>query len=380
MLVRNIGEPIKLTGVNMRAVLAKPVAGEGKAEVWHRLSLTSDDPLFHRVIEHLDATITSYAREAGSFVNLKRADTVLLVIRPDDSAELWVDTAAISMQAIIKRDAPSGTVLFESDIADVLGMTFPLVEIRPADRIVCFFRQDWRFALHFDFNPKGNFSLDKIAKSLGTLHRNLKYRHLYDVIENETVFTRLIQAGWFPFVEIIPSEFRQLAALCEDGLDFRAFEADIVAKFNLQRLDRMFQRWNAKPHLAPREKLLAAAVAAFIRNDPIAVIKIILTEIEGILADAYRAAYGRGAKIKKLLEFAAASAEDKSGGSNTLLLSEAFARYLARYTFANFDPRGPAGTAGSRHAVGHGAAAAETYTQVRALQALLTLDQIAFYV
>jgi len=38
-----------------------------------------------------------------------------------------------------------------------------------------------------------------------------------------------------------------------------------------------------------------------------------------------------------------------------------------------------AGTAGSRHAVGHGAAAQESYTMPRALLAILTLDQLAFY-
>jgi hypothetical protein len=37
------------------------------------------------------------------------------------------------------------------------------------------------------------------------------------------------------------------------------------------------------------------------------------------------------------------------------------------------------GQAGSRHAVGHGAAAADSYTDARALQALLTIDQLAFY-
>lgn len=33
----------------------------------------------------------------------------------------------------------------------------------------------------------------------------------------------------------------------------------------------------------------------------------------------------------------------------------------------------------SRHSVGHGAAAATAYTMERALQALLTLDQVSFY-
>jgi hypothetical protein len=125
---------------------------------------------------------------------------------------------------------------------------------------------------------------------------------------------------------------------------------------------------------------LEAAVGAFNRREPVAVIKIILTEIEGILNDAYRIANGgRGAKLKELLKFAVASAELKVKQPDTLLLPAAFATYLASHTFANFDPSGGDGTAGSRHAVGHGAAKAESYTMTRALQAILTLDQFAFY-
>ncbi|MER9222695.1 hypothetical protein NKI48_27985 [Mesorhizobium sp. M0644] len=48
-------------------------------------------------------------------------------------------------------------------------------------------------------------------------------------------------------------------------------------------------------------------------------------------------------------------------------------------TFAEFDPAARTGKASSRHAVGHGEADSESYTQVRALQAFLTLDQLAFY-
>lgn len=109
------------------------------------------------------------------------------------------------------------------------------------------------------------------------------------------------------------------------------------------------------------------------------VLKIALTEIEGILGDAYRKVHGKGAKIKKLLEFAAASAKGKAGQPDTLLFPAAFAHYLKSHTFAAFDPAARTGNASSRHAVGHGAAAAETYTMERALQALLPLDQLAFY-
>ena len=83
--------------------------------------------------------------------------------------------------------------------------------------------------------------------------------------------------------------------------------------------------------------------------------------------------------LRELLAFAQASPEQRAGGPDTLLFPAAFGRYLAAHTFANFDPVAGTGTAGSRHAVGHGAAAQDSYTMTRALQAILTLDQLAFY-
>jgi hypothetical protein len=141
----------------------------------------------------------------------------------------------------------------------------------------------------------------------------------------------------------------------------------------------MFTRWMARPHFAGKEFVLRAGQKAFAAGDAVSVLEIALTEIEGILGEAYRKIHGRGAKIKTLLEFAVASAEAKAGRPDTLLLAEAFADYLKAYTFVDFDPVANTGHAGSRHAVGRGAAAAESYTMVRALQSLLTLDQLAFY-
>lgn len=72
-------------------------------------------------------------------------------------------------------------------------------------------------------------------------------------------------------------------------------------------------------------------------------------------------------------------AERRAGGRDTLFFPVEFGTYLRDYTYAGFRP-GAGGGAGSRHAVGHGAVPTDQYTIVRALQALLTLDQLAFYV
>ena len=123
----------------------------------------------------------------------------------------------------------------------------------------------------------------------------------------------------------------------------------------------------SKPHFSGRELLLKPAIKAFLVGEPVPAIKIVLTEIEGILADAYRAIHGKGAKIQVLLDLAIASAEQKNGQPDWLLFPAAFAHYLKSHTFANFDPTANTGNASSKHAVGHGAASANTYTLVRAL-------------
>ncbi|MCW5300348.1 hypothetical protein DXT88_19425 [Herbaspirillum lusitanum] len=153
-----------------------------------------------------------------------------------------------------------------------------------------------------------------------------------------------------------------------------------MANFDEARLIHMFERWIKKTHLAAKSDLLREAIDSFVKGKPISVIKILLTEIEGIINDAYRAQHGgNGAKLKVLLAFVEASATQRAGSSDTLWLTAEFGRYLTKQTFANFDPATQTGNAGSRHAVGHGAATQKSYTMTKALQALLTLDQLAFF-
>lgn len=379
--VRNMGEPLRFKDVEpLTGFSAEAAKGGDTLKVWTKLALTSDQSLFHRLVESVAGVVSYMAQRAGVAVNLHRADTVLLVLKPDNTAELWVDTAAVSLRCAVKREIKAGTAVFESDIADVTGMSFPCVEFGEKDKVLCIFREGWRFGFAFDMNPDGKLDLDGFITTLGTLHRELRYGHLYQAIADKALFERLVGSGWFPFVEIITGEFKELLQHGEAGFDLADIEPTIIAKFDEGRLQHMLKRWLAKPHFAAKSDLLKEAIDAFASSRPGTVIKILLTEIEGILNDAYRAAHGgQGAKLNELLAFAEASAAQRAGGSNTLFFPVAFGRYLAQNTFANFDPVASTGTAASRHAVGHGAAAQNSYTMSRALQAILTLDQLAFY-
>lgn len=379
--VRNSGEPLRFANVEPLAGFSAEVGNGGQEiQIWTKLGLTSDDPLFHRIAKNLAGVINHMAQQAGTAVSLGRANTVLLLLKPDATAELWLDTAAVSIRCSIKRTIATGAVVFEDDIADVTGMSFPCVSFEEADKVLCLFRQDWRFALAFDMNPDGKLDLEGFTNLLGTLYRELRYKHVYDALANSVLFDRLLSTGWFPFAEIINTEFKDLLRYCEAKLDLSEIENRIIARFNPDRMQHILERWIAKPHFSAKSELLKAAITAFCNKEPVAVIKILLTEIEGVLNDAHRVVHeGRGAKLNDLLTFAESSATFKAGGSNTLLFPREFGRYLREHIFANFDPVAQTGTAGSRHAVGHGAAPQESYTMSRALQAVLTLDQLAFY-
>lgn len=170
---------------------------------------------------------------------------------------------------------------------------------------------------------------------------------------NPATFQRFLNLGWFPFAETINAEFKSLPALVEAGLNIASWEERLVAAFDPARLNHLLDRWSHRPHFAAKSELQREAMDAFRAERPASVIKIVLTEIEGVLNDAHRAANGgKGAKLKDLLTFARASGEARSGAPDTLLFPAAFGEYLAKHTFAHFDPVAQTGTAGSRHAVG----------------------------
>lgn len=379
--IENLGEPIRLHGMNMAGVSATAAQAGEEVQLWTRMTLTSDQALFHQIIGNIASGIEHSANVAGAHPRLDRANVVFLVLRPDNTGELWVDKAAMCTYHAIKRPGgmAAGTVVFENDIADVTGLWFPRVEVGPKDRILCILREGWRFAMYFDFNPDEDLDIEEAKRTLGTVYRRMKYADLYAALAHEETFSQVIASGWFPFLELMSGEFRNLLDTIGAGFPLDEAEAVLLAAFDDGRVERMFERWMERPHLKEREIILRPAINAFKNKEPVSVIKNILSEIEGVMADVHIRVHGeRPYKSKKLPDFMIEQAEKRAGGKDTLFFPVEFGKYLKEFTYADFK-LGEVGKGGSRHAVTHGALAGDQYTMTRALQALLTLDQLAFY-
>ena len=212
--VENTGEPVCLKDLNLAGVSAEAARNGDEVEIWTRLALTSDQELFHKIVGNLASVIEHSARAAGRPVQISRSHMVLLVLHPDNTGELWLDTAAVCTYTTLKRPGPisAGTLLFESDVADISGMWFPRVDIGHQDRFLCLFREGWRFALYFDFNPDGELAVEEAKRVLGTLLRRMRYADMYAALAHEPTFHSLVASGWFPFLELLSAEFRILLA------------------------------------------------------------------------------------------------------------------------------------------------------------------------
>lgn len=378
--IENVGEPIRFIQVEELSGFAAETAGKGQqVKIFTRLALTSDEPGFHPLAESVASMIRVWGAGSSGTADISAFKFVLLVLKPDQTAELWLDTAAVALKCIVSRNVVAGAAVFQHEIADLLALEFPCVEFGSQDKVICLMREAWGFGLVFDMNPAGELDMEAFSRELARLYRQLSFRHLYEAVGNPESLDRLMAQGWFPFTEILHREFADILVHHTAGLALDEVESSMVAQFDQARLDHMLSRWLAKPHFAVKEALLKEGVEAFAQGRPIAAIKVLVTEIEGILNVAYRAHTGKAGKTKALLAFAIESAEKRTGGPGTLFLTTEFNRYLLNYMFASYDPDNLTEGTVSRHLVGHGDAGIESYTLVKALQVILTLDQLAFY-
>lgn len=374
--IANSGPSLKLPSVKVSGIAMNAALQDEAVEILQRHGLTSDEYFFHRSASGLASLIENAAAACGHVVDVAGGRMVLVIVKADESAELHLDTVAVHMGARPKRAFEAGMPVFENDLIDTGAMRFPCVELDETDQVIVFFRVGWRYGLYFDLTRELDVPL--MEKTLGRLSRTLNFYDKYAALSDPAYFEALISAGWFPFLEMPSDEFASIYGSLKSGNDIEVCGKAILGNFKSERVHGIAERWKSNPHFAKREIILRSGIEAFLRDDPVAAIKTLLSEIEGILQDAHIAAHSTNAKTGGLIQFAVDAGTKKVDDDESLFFPKEFQRYLAENTYGSFDPVA-GGVKASRHGVGHGAAAAETYTQVRALQVILTLDQIFFY-
>jgi hypothetical protein len=107
-------------------------------------------------------------------------------------------------------------------------------------------------------------------------------------------------------------------------------------------------------------------------------VKTLYSEIEGIIRISYVREKKKNPSFIELVGYTKRKADGKFGARESLGFSDVFYRYLNEVVFKNFD-LGTGQVDLSRHIVSHGGADQTQYTKNKAIQAILILDQMYFY-
>ncbi len=350
-----------------------------QVEVLFRAALTSDAPDFYRYIEKIQDLL----RPPGVFVNWNSVFQFLAVLHEDLSVDLHLNEFPVAIQARVRRGIEAGEAVGEDDLADISQLTFPDVPIAPTDRVIYCFKSGWKFGLFFDLTPGTPLDADAMAVTLASLYKRLRYDYVYKLHQGGPHFDQMLTDGWFPFIELLGTRYRTLIHAYGRSPKNTQDIDKVIAGFDESLCGRLKERWWTHPVLAEKRVLLEAGVSAFLKQNTegdIHCIKTLLPEIEGALRILYLKDTGRGEKVttNDLIAHIIAKGRAKSAAPDSLLLTEPFLHYLKGMFFANFNLESGQVPL-SRHSSGHGAASPEAYTRAKALQAILILDQLAFY-
>ena len=360
--------------------------------------LTSDQPLFYKYIEEISKL---YLYPADYKIGVNSICSFLILIHRNLSADIYLNDFPIEIKCRSKRTLKEKELILDNDIVDIIELRFPGIDIQESDKVICCLKVGWKFGLYFNFvrNPhlvqkeigSSEFeevelevsNLAQMQTQLGQLYRYLAFQYVYQSLESEPLFEKMVADGWFPFAEILGDEYKTLFGTYQnDKFTYDAEVKSLLDSFNETRIKRMSDKWWEHPLFQIKRELIQAGIDAFLggtKSDYINCIKTLYSEIEGIMRSLYFEDSGeRTRHIQKLIDRLIEVGERRAEDDQSLLLPQYFSSYLVENIFKEFDPE-TSEVDLSRHTALHGVALGEDYKPDRALQALLTLDQIYFY-
>ncbi|NQS98167.1 MAG: hypothetical protein HQ591_06925 [candidate division Zixibacteria bacterium] len=339
-------------------------------------SFTSDEVHFYRIIDDITKLLFK-----NTIINLEHVSNFFAAMHKDTSADVYFGDLPMEIEIRSKKPIEKGEIIFDKDIADIRRLRFPTIKLIETDKILVCMKVKWKFGLYFDFIHESKLDIEELSYSLGTLYRRLRYDYIYKIIENHGLFDMLKKRGWFPFIELIGNELKVLSERLEDNFNIAETLNDLVKSFNRDRIEKMSQKWWEKEVFLSKKPIIQAGLDSFFEDNEkgyINCIKNLITEIEGVIRMFCSKKGEKSTDIIKLLEFIINESNYSLNFNSSLLLPNPFLEYLKNVIFRGFNVE-KSDIPLSRPSTAHGVAKPEDYTRERALQTILCLDQIYYY-
>ena len=313
--------------------------------------------------------------------DLQALNEVLIIIR--EGRCLMYRQYPLMVEIRSKTSIAAGSAVFEDQILDMRAVKFKdgttELEVRDGDKVVWLFRVGWSFGLYFDLS--GKLKSSEVERELGRCYRQMHFHSLYWFLSSEENVDRLFDRGWFPFVQILGEKFNRLRFTIDDTKGLEIVEDSLVSYFAKNKISEISNRWWANEIFKQRRSFLMAGVNAYIAggtDDIINAINTLTPQIEGIMRFDYHRVVRTRPSTRELKEHMKTRAIESFPDPDSLGFPEYFSKYVERVFFRDFDVE-QGDVRISRHSVGHGVANTKDFSKVRALQLVLVLDQIYFY-
>ena len=223
----------------------------------------------------------------GQFPSVGRMPNNLLIVIRCNEARVHTEFP-VSLRIRPKVPIKKHRFVFQSQILDIEEVRFSdsifEADVRDGDKIVWLFRMDWSFGLYFDFT--GELTTVELWKRLGECFRAMSFHATYSFFADPANQARLMDRGWFPFIQFSTEEFRQLRHGVYNAGDLPIVEEQIVHGFTDERIDRIAESWWANHAYREKKAIILAGLNAYkggSEDQIITCIKTLISEVEGIV-------------------------------------------------------------------------------------------------
>jgi len=340
----------------------------------------SDNIEFHDSIKQI------YDLFLTDLIKPEECNNILIVRHLNKSADIYLNNFEMICSIRIKNKIKKGEPVYKKNIADIIKLKFPKIKITNKDQIMFLYRVGWKFGFHFNFSANTelkkqnvHLNLNELYTDLASMYRYLLFEKEYMILQNSKLFDNLIKDGWFPFIQLLDKDYLELSLIYQNKWYNKIDEW--MSKFNYDEISSFTQYWWDNKIYNEKKEILESGIAAFLENTNKGFINCITnlyTQIEGILRIVYFSEFKKKPTFKQLNNFIRNKALAKYSTSGSLGFPSNFYEYIEKYIFKNFDLKTGEITL-SRHTVSHGVAISSDFKKSKALQAVLLLDQMHFY-
>lgn len=281
-------------------------------------------------------------------------DHMLVIVRPDRSATIYVNELAISGRIRAARAIKKGEAIGLDDMSDIVELDIG-IDV-PADAGVMFLvSQRWRRGLYYDWRPLAPDSCQQRTEDLrvvfAQMFAHLIFQEFHSLTEDD--WRGFFAEQWFPFKSLKRNILLKMRSHVRAGWGIDELLPEIIEQVKAS-IDSWVETWAQDDIFSVHAQVFAQARDHLLNGDHLSATHLIYPHIEGIL----RTSMQKGVVKPNQKTMAEHASKTLAHLPRSLLLPRHFTRYLEDIYFADFDPDEPDAKV-SRNTISHGVASLE---------------------